>query len=133
MQQDFLKGSSIEFAASFAEQFPAIDYSDCTDEAAIFKQAGLNFIPACQRESIRIIEKAKFGSLPPLLETTDIKGIIHSHSNWSDGSTTIEEMAKVAQSKGFEYLVISDHSKSAFYANGLQPERIKEQHLYIDS
>lgn len=132
VQQDFLKGSSIEFAASFAEQFPAIDYTCCTDEEAIFKQAGLNFIPACQRESIRIIEKARLDSLPPLLETTDIKGIIHSHSNWSDGSTTIEEMAKVAQLKGFEYLVISDHSKSAFYANGLQPERILEQHLYID-
>ncbi len=62
----------------------------------------------------------------------DIKGIIHSHSNWSDGSNTIEEMAKNAIAKGFEYLVISDHSKSAFYANGLQIERIKEQHHYID-
>ncbi|MEO6355285.1 MAG: PHP domain-containing protein, partial [Ferruginibacter sp.] len=66
------------------------------------------------------------------LQVNDIKGIIHSHSNWSDGGYTIEEMAKAAMGKGFEYLVISDHSKSAFYANGLQEERIKEQHLYID-
>ncbi|MEP7109224.1 MAG: PHP domain-containing protein, partial [Ferruginibacter sp.] len=68
----------------------------------------------------------------PLLMVKEIKGIIHSHSNWSDGSNTIEEMAKHAIAKGFEYLVISDHSKSAFYANGLQVERIREQHIYID-
>jgi len=62
----------------------------------------------------------------------DIKAIIHSHSNWSDGSNTIEEMAKACIEKNYEYLVISDHSKSAFYANGLTEERIKEQHTYID-
>jgi DNA polymerase (family 10) len=62
----------------------------------------------------------------------DIKGIIHSHSNWSDGVNTIEEMAMGCIEKGYEYLVISDHSKSAFYANGLQEERIREQHKLID-
>ncbi|MEO5892248.1 MAG: helix-hairpin-helix domain-containing protein [Ferruginibacter sp.] len=132
MQQVFLKGSSPEFATSFVQQFPSIDYTACKNEEGIFKQAGINFIPACQRESITVIEKAKSDILPALLNVTDIKGIIHSHSNWSDGSNTIEEMAKNAIAKGFEYLVISDHSKSAFYANGLQPERIKEQHFYID-
>lgn len=69
---------------------------------------------------------------PGVIQTADIKGIIHSHSNWSDGSNTIEEMARACIDKGFEYLVISDHSKSAQYAKGLYPERVKEQHLHID-
>jgi DNA polymerase (family 10) len=68
----------------------------------------------------------------PLIQPNDIKGIIHSHSQWSDGAHTIEEMAKACIDQGFEYLVISDHSKSAFYANGLTEERIKEQHRYVD-
>ena len=71
-------------------------------------------------------------ALPPLIQFSDIKGIIHSHSNWSDGLHTVEDMAKACIEQGFEYLVISDHSKSAFYANGLSEERIREQHLYVD-
>ena len=70
--------------------------------------------------------------MPNVILPTDIKGIIHSHSNWSDGSNTIEEMANAAQAKGLEYLVISDHSKSAYYAQGLSDEKIAAQHKYID-
>jgi len=129
----FLKGCSTEFASEFSKQFPTIDYSACQNEEAIFNQASINYIPNCQRELTSTIERAKHNILPSLIETSDIKGIIHSHSNWSDGSNTIEEMALNAISKGFEYLVISDHSKSAFYANGLQVERLKEQHANIDA
>lgn len=131
-EQAFLKSCSPEFATAFTTQFASLDYTACSNEAAIFEQVGLHYIPACQRETATVIERAKKDVLPTLLEVKDVKGIIHSHSNWSDGSTTIEEMAMQAIAKGFEYLVISDHSKSAFYANGLQPERIREQHLYID-
>jgi DNA polymerase (family 10) len=108
-------------------------YSITTEisEDAYFKNNGLNFIPACMREQADIIEDAK-KSLPELIQPSDIRGIIHSHSNWSDGSNTIEEMAKACISKRLEYLVISDHSKSAFYANGLNQERIVAQHLQID-
>ena len=132
MQQVFFNNCSNDFGDAFAKQFNSIDYSTCENEEAIFKKAALNFIPACLRESVSIIEKAKQGLLPPQLQVSDIKGIIHSHSNWSDGNYTIEEMAKSAIEKGFDYLVISDHSKSAFYANGLQENRIQEQHQYID-
>jgi len=132
IEMAFVKGCSTEFAADFSQQFPSIDYAGCISEATIFEQAGLHFIPACQRESVDIIEKAKQQPLPPLLKASDIKGIIHSHSNWSDGSNTIEEMANHAMAEGFEYLVISDHSKSAFYASGLKTEQIREQHLYIE-
>ncbi|MBS1667465.1 MAG: DNA polymerase/3'-5' exonuclease PolX [Bacteroidetes bacterium] len=101
-------------------------------EEAIFETAKIHFIPAFQREDASIIDEAGKNSLPSVIQLTDIKSIIHSHSNWSDGSFTIEEMAKTCIEKGFEYLVISDHSKSAFYANGLTEERIQEQHRYID-
>ncbi len=132
MQQVFYNNCSEAFGKAFAKQYPTIDYAGCESEDAIFIAARLNFIPCSQRESVTVIERAKQGVLPAPLRTADIKGIIHSHSNWSDGSYTIEEMAVAAKEKGFEYLVISDHSKSAFYANGLDENRIKEQHLYID-
>ncbi len=101
-------------------------------EEAIFTSANITSIPAFQRESAAIIELAKSGPLPELIQPEDIKGIIHSHSNWSDGANTLEQMATAAKAKGLEYLVISDHSKSAFYANGLSEERIRAQHQQVD-
>ena len=132
MEQVFFLNCSEVFGETFAAQNPGINYNNCESEAAIFAEANCNIIPACQRENISVINMAMLAPLPALLQTTDIKGIIHSHSNWSDGNYTIEEMAKAAIDKGFEYLVISDHSKSAFYANGLKEDRIREQHIYID-
>jgi len=124
----FTKGCSPEFISAF----PAVDYTTCKNEAAIFSAAQANFIPAFLRETSEVITRAKQSPLPELIQPSDIKGIIHSHSNWSDGRDTIEDMATAAIAKGFEYLVLSDHSKSAFYAGGLYEERIKEQHHYID-
>lgn len=98
----------------------------------IFSSKKLNYIPPFLREKTGIIEKAKKQSFNDLIQPGDIKAIIHSHSDWSDGSNTIEQMANACISKGIEYLVISDHSKSAAYANGLQEDRVKQQHLYID-
>ena len=98
----------------------------------IFSSKKLNYIPPFLREKSGIIEKAKDQSFSDLIQPGDIKAIIHSHSDWSDGSNTIEQMANACISRGFEYLVISDHSKSAAYANGLQEDRVKQQHLYID-
>ena len=70
--------------------------------------------------------------MPDVIQPKDITAIIHSHSKWSDGNNTIEEMAKAAIKMGLQYLVISDHSKTAFYANGLTEERLKAQHAEID-
>lgn len=105
---------------------------NATDEQAYFAAAGISFIPSYLRETAEIIETAKKGTIPSIIQPTDIRGIIHCHSNWSDGSNTIEQMAAAAMERGLEYLVLSDHSKSAFYAQGLNEERIREQHLYID-
>ena len=129
-QRIFATSGSAEFTSTFEDQFPAIDYSQ--GEKSIFEQAKLSYIPPCLRETATIIEKAKTIAIPDLIQPGDIKGIIHSHSNWSDGSYTLEEMAKAAKEKGFEYLVISDHSKSAFYAQGLTEERINAQQQYVN-
>ena len=109
-----------------------VDFTKCSSEEALFSAAGLAYIPAALRENAGIITAAKSGILPNYIKEGDIKGIIHCHSNWSDGSNTVEEMAIAARGRGMEYLVISDHSKSAFYAQGLNEEKIKAQHLYVD-
>jgi len=123
------------FTNNFKQQFPSVKYSNNNSETdkLFFDNAGIQYIDPYLRDQPLIIEKARAFSIPELIQPSDIKGIIHSHSNWSDGSNTIEEMAKAAMAKGFEYLVISDHSKSAFYAQGLSEEKIKEQHHYIDT
>ena len=104
----------------------------CPSEASIFELSDISQIPAFQREKASVIHLAKTGQLPKEIQPEDIKGIIHSHSNWSDGANTLEQMATAAKARGLEYLVISDHSKSAFYANGLSEERIRAQHQQVD-
>lgn len=103
-----------------------------TSEEAIFEEAGIAFIPPFLRETETIIEQARNKQLPAVIQPNDIKGIIHSHSKWSDGSNTLEEMATAAIERGFEYLVISDHSVSAYYASGLDIDRVYAQHQQVD-
>ena len=130
----FFTTGSKEFTDAFSKSFPVAvsEIKKVVDETHIFKRAGIPFIPPYIRESAKIIDRAKKNNLPQVIQADDIKSIIHSHSNWSDGVNTIEEMAMESINRGYEYLVISDHSKSAFYAKGLQEERIREQHRHID-
>ncbi len=128
-RQLFTTSCSPEFLEAWQNKYPE---TVSASEEEIFSLQHLNYIPPFLRENPEIIDKAFASPLPEVIQTSDIRGIIHSHSNWSDGVNTIEEMAKACIEKGFEYLVISDHSKSAFYANGLQEERIREQHKLID-
>jgi DNA polymerase (family X) len=107
--------------------------SDTSEESDLFYQAGVITIPPCLRESAAVIEQARNGNIPALIVPEDVRGIIHTHSNWSDGSHTIEEMAAGCIEKGYEYLVISDHSRAAQYAGGLSIERIIEQHAVINA
>jgi DNA polymerase (family 10) len=129
----FLTTGPATFTDAFAKKFPKVKIKNAkgNHDAEIFASAGIPHVPAYRRESANILEKISKG-LPDVITEEDIKGIIHTHSNWSDGTNTIEEMAKACIGKGYEYLVISDHSKSAFYANGLKDDRIREQHRYID-
>jgi len=103
-----------------------------SSEEDIFKAAGIAFIPAFGREDARVIDAYRTGTPREVIQPGDIRGIIHTHSKWSDGSHTIEQMARSAMAQGYEYLVISDHSRSAFYANGLDEARLEAQHREID-
>jgi len=99
----------------------------CKDEAAVFKKLGLDYIPPELRESMGEIEAAEHHSLPDLITEEDVRGILHVHTTYSDGGASIEEMATGARQLGFEYLGISDHSKSAGYAGGLPVAKVKAQ------
>jgi DNA polymerase (family 10) len=105
----------------------------CEDEAAIYEKLGLAYIPPELREDMGEIEAAEQGALPTLIEDGDVRGILHVHSDYSDGVHTIEQLAKAATDLGAHYLGIADHSRSAQYANGLSPERVTQQHKEIDS
>ncbi|PWJ40910.1 DNA polymerase/3'-5' exonuclease PolX [Sediminitomix flava] len=100
-------------------------------EEEIYKALELPYFPAELREGIYEIE-AKEKGLPTLVEMSDLKGILHNHSTYSDGKHSLEEMATYCKDLGYEYLGISDHSVSAFYANGLDEERVKAQQEEID-
>ena len=105
----------------------------CEDEAAIYRALGLPFIPPELREDQGEIEAAEEGRLPMLVERSDLKGILHCHSNWSDGGNSIEEMASAARAMGMTYLGLCDHSRAAAYAGGMSIERAQEQHRAIDA
>ncbi|GAB4328628.1 MAG: DNA polymerase/3'-5' exonuclease PolX [Calditrichia bacterium] len=100
-------------------------------EAEFFEIIGLPEIPVEIRGSAQIHQHYLRRKTPPLVERKDIQGVIHAHSSWSDGVTGIKEMAEYCRKAGFSYLAISDHSQSAFYANGLTPQRILQQHQEI--
>jgi DNA polymerase (family 10) len=130
-KRSFILNGSEAFVDEWLNRYPASLDDIQTDQDA-FRAASVHYIPSFLRENPAIIEQAIKGSVMDIVQPSDIKSIIHSHSDWSDGTNTIEEMAKACIDKGFEYMVISDHSKSAFYANGLTEDRVKAQHQYID-
>ncbi|MBX5439421.1 MAG: DNA polymerase/3'-5' exonuclease PolX, partial [Thermoflavifilum sp.] len=129
----FVHTGSTGFVQHMEKQFPGLLSRDFAKEEALFADAHLQVIPPCLRDDPHWIKQARSHQLPSLIQVNDIKGIIHAHSHWSDGAQSLEEMAKACMQQGFEYLVICDHSQSAFYANGLSPERIKAQHQEIDA
>jgi DNA polymerase (family 10) len=105
----------------------------CADEAAVYRALSLPFIPPELREDFGEVEAAERAQLPRLIEQGDLKGILHCHSNWSDGTNSIEEMALAARDMGMTYLGLCDHSRAAAYAGGMSIERVKEQHREIDA
>jgi DNA polymerase (family 10) len=99
----------------------------CKTEEEIFEQLGLHYIPPEMREDMGEIALAEKGPLPRLIEWTDLKGSLHNHSTWSDGHQRPEEIAKAMCELGLAYWGITDHSKSSFQANGLDPARVRQQ------
>ncbi len=105
----------------------------CKKEEDIFSALGLPYVEPEMREGsleIQYIEKKQ--KLPELVKDKDIKGFFHMHTTYSDGTNSLEEMIQKAVDMGFEYMGISDHSQTAFYANGLKLADIEKQHKEID-
>ncbi|HRO43904.1 MAG TPA: helix-hairpin-helix domain-containing protein [Flavipsychrobacter sp.] len=127
----FVATGSSDFMEAFFEKYSLPETPQSEQE--IFSQNKLAYIAPPLRETAIILQHASDGDLDELITAKDIKGIIHSHSTWSDGLDKIETMAKAARDQGFEYLVISDHSQAAYYAQGLTPEKIAVQHQEIDA
>ena len=102
-------------------------------EEDIFIKANLPYIAPELREGLFEFELTKKPAMPVLITEKDLKGSLHNHSTYSDGKNTLKEMADYCQSLGYQYLGITDHSKAAFYANGLTEKRVQEQHTEIDA
>ncbi|HLG21922.1 MAG TPA: DNA polymerase/3'-5' exonuclease PolX [Candidatus Manganitrophaceae bacterium] len=105
----------------------------CQDEREIFSTLEMEYIEPELRENRGEIEAASRRALPTLVEEKDLKGVFHVHSAYSDGSASLAEMVEATERLGYQYIGISDHSESAFYANGLKEDRIKKQHEEIDA
>lgn len=97
------------------------------DEASLYAALGLSFVPPELRENDGEIERAARGDVFDLVALSDVKGFVHCHSTWSDGKGTIEEMARAAKERGASYLTVTDHSKTAQYAGGLDRDRLERQ------
>ncbi len=105
----------------------------CKDEADLFEALDLDYIPPELREHTGEIEAAAEHRLPKLVEVKDLKGTFHCHTNWTDGRDTLEAMAEAARKQGLQYLGIADHSQALAFANGLTPQRVKQQQAEIDA
>jgi DNA polymerase (family 10) len=103
-----------------------------TDERAIYTSAGLEFVEPVLREGLGEVAAAERHALPTLVTRPDIRGVLHCHTLYSDGKATIADMAAAAQERGYSYIGITDHSQSAFYANGMSRDRILAQIEEID-
>jgi DNA polymerase (family 10) len=101
-------------------------------EQDIYQALGLQFIEPELREGRDEIERALKGKLPKLVADGDLHGILHCHTDASDGTETLETMANATRKRGMQYFGVADHSKSAHYAGGLWLEQIREQHREAD-
>lgn len=123
--QLFVETGSPEFVATIQNKLGG--KTTFSSEAEIFAAAGMPYVLPELRESTGLME------VEGLIELSDIKGVVHNHSTWSDGKNTIAEMAAGCLESGYTYFVISDHSKTAVYAGGLTEQQIIAQHKEIDA
>jgi DNA polymerase (family 10) len=104
---------------------------DAATEEEVYQSLGLPWIPPDLREGQIEFELARAGKLDQIVTLNDMRGEFHCHTVWSDGASTVEEMAAAAKSRGYHFLGISDHSRSLGVANGLDAARLKEQRVDI--
>ncbi len=96
-------------------------------EAEVYAAVGLGWIPPELRENAGEIEAARDGRLPALVEGAAIRGDLHAHTEWSDGHHPLETLVAAAEARGYEYIIVSDHSKSSAIAGGLTVDELRAQ------
>jgi DNA polymerase (family X) len=118
------------FLDAFVQKTQGISFKNLPTEQAIFEKANLPYLNPVLRESDFFLNQP---TRPQLITVADLQGVIHTHTTYSDGLNTLSEMANAAKTKGFKYIGITDHSKAAFYANGLKEDRLYQQWAEIDA
>jgi DNA polymerase (family 10) len=103
-----------------------------SSEEDIYRALGLEWMPPELREMRGELEAAAKGTLPKLVDIGDIKGDLHCHTTWSDGTKSVLEMAQAAKARGYKYIAITDHSQSLSITNGLTVERLRAQRREIE-
>ena len=116
----------------FRGKEPHLELIPCKDEADIYAALSMAYIEPELREDMGEIEAAVNGTLPVLVQESDLRGVLHVHSTWSDGRNTIRELVEACIARGLAYLGLTDHSKTAAYAGGLDEEALRRQHEEID-
>lgn len=126
------KNITINDYGAFRMHGPELELIPCKDEADIYAALDMDYIEPEMREDMGEIEAAISHTLPKLVEVSEIRGVLHVHSTWSDGQNTIRELVEACITRGFQYLGITDHSKAAAYAGGLTEDTLRRQHEEID-
>src|SRR6266567_784476 len=116
----------------FRGKEPNLELVPCKDEADIYAALGMAYIEPELREDTGELEAALHGTLPTLVHVSDLRGVLHAHSTWSDGQNTIREMVEACIARGYAYLGLTDHSKLAAYAGGLNEDALRRQGEEID-
>ncbi len=124
---------SVGFGLDAAALWRGSAFVPTPDEAALYGALGLAEIPPELREGGDEVERAGSGPLPRLLEPSDLRGLLHCHSGYSDGNLSIEGLALACREAGYSYLGLTDHSKSAAYAGGLSVEDLHRQWAEVDA
>ena len=104
----------------------------CKDETDLYAALGMDYIVPELREDMGEIEAAAQHKLPQLVQESDVRGVLHAHSTWSDGKNSIREMAEACIQRGYSYMGITDHSKTAAYAGGLTEDNLRRQWDEVD-
>ena len=126
-------GSSAHLAALEVRDTDGVLRSPSSEESALYERLHLDLVPPELREGRGEIDLAARGSLPSLLSASDLKGLFHLHTTYSDGKATLEETFRRAVELGYAYVGITDHSPAAAYARGLPPDRVREQWAEIEA
>jgi DNA polymerase (family 10) len=128
--KQFRRTGSPEFLRAFLDRFPDRTFTDIAEEKDVFARAQVQYLIPELREDGTYLDGSF--TVPEVITEADIRGVVHAHSTYSDGIHSLREMALGSRERGYEYLVISDHSEAAFYANGLTERRVREQWAEID-